>query len=67
MFELVALLIPITAIVMGCGLGAFAMHKEHKKRELIYKERLAAMEKGIPLPLDPEHVKIPYLHTNMQE
>lgn len=56
--EYVALMIPILGIVLGVAVAIIAIvasHREKLKRtELRHKERLAAIEKGIELPLDPE-------------
>ena len=56
--EKMALLIPILGIVLGVGVAVVAIvtsHRETQKRaELRHRERLAAIEKGIELPLDPD-------------
>ena len=56
--EQMALLIPILGIVLGVGVAVVAIitsHREKQKRtELRHRERLAAIEKGIELPLDPD-------------
>ena len=56
--ERMALLIPILGIVLGVGVAVVAIitsHREKQKRtELRHRERLAAIEKGIELPLDPD-------------
>jgi hypothetical protein len=56
--ENMALLIPIFSIVLGIALAIVAIvssHREKVKRvELRHRERLAAIEKGIELPLDPD-------------
>ena len=56
--EQMALLIPIVAIVLGVGIAIVAIiasHREKQKRaELRHRERLAAIEKGIELPPDPD-------------
>jgi hypothetical protein len=56
--EQMALMIPILGIVLGVGIAVVAIvasHREKQKRvELRHRERLAAIEKGIELPLDPE-------------
>jgi hypothetical protein len=56
--EQMALLIPILGIVLGVAIAIVAIvasHREKQKRvELRHRERLAAIEKGIDLPLDPE-------------
>jgi hypothetical protein len=47
-------LIPITAIVMGIGIGMLGLWTEHKRKsqmlEQTHKERMAAIERGITLP-----------------
>jgi hypothetical protein len=56
--EQMALMIPILGIVLGVTIAIIAIvtsHREKVKRaELRHRERLAAIEKGIELPLDPE-------------
>lgn len=56
--ELVALMIPIFGIVFGVGVAIVAIvvgHREKVKRaELRHRERLAALEKGIELPPEPD-------------
>jgi cadmium resistance protein CadD (predicted permease) len=56
--EQMALLIPIIGIVLGVVIAIVAIvtsHREKLKRaEQRHRERLAAIEKGIELPLDPE-------------
>jgi hypothetical protein len=56
--EQMALLIPILGIVLGVGVAIVAIiasHREKQKRaELRHRERLAAIEKGIELPPDPD-------------
>jgi hypothetical protein len=51
-------LIPILGIVLGVGVAVVAIiasHREKQKRaELRHRERLAAIEKGIELPPDPD-------------
>jgi len=46
--------IPITAIVMGIGIGMLGLWTDHKRKsqmlEQLHKERMAAIEKGIELP-----------------
>jgi hypothetical protein len=55
--ENMALLVPIFGIVFGVGVAIVTIvagHRERVKRaELRHRERLAAIEKGIELPLDP--------------
>lgn len=57
--EVLALLIPIFAIVMGVGIGMLGLWLDYRKKreifELHHKERMAAIEKGMDLPpLPPE-------------
>lgn len=56
--EQMTLLIPILAIVLGVAIAIISIvssHREKQKRvELRHRERLAAIEKGIELPLDPD-------------
>ena len=56
--EHMELMIPILAIVLGVAVAIItivASHREKQKRvELRHRERLAAIEKGIELPLDPD-------------
>jgi hypothetical protein len=55
---LIKLLIPILAIVMGCGIPLLAIFMDYRKRktlfELHHQERMAAIEKGVELPPLPE-------------
>ncbi len=50
-------LIPITAIVMGIGIGMLGLWTDHKRKsqmlEQAHRERMAAIEKGIELPPMP--------------
>jgi hypothetical protein len=56
--DVMALLIPIIAIVMGVGVALLSIYLDaRKKREmfqLYHAERMAAIEKGIELPPLPE-------------
>jgi tetrahydromethanopterin S-methyltransferase subunit B len=56
--ELIPLLIPIFGIVFGVGIAVVAIivgHREKLKRaELRHRERMAALEKGIELPAEPD-------------
>src|SRR5579871_709615 len=57
--DILSLLIPIVAIVMGIGLAMLSLYLDfQKKREIlnaIHRERMAAIEKGLELPpLPPE-------------
>lgn len=52
--EVIGPLIPIVAIVMGIGIGMQSIWTEHKRKSQLldqyHRERLAALEKGLPLP-----------------
>ena len=52
--NIIAVLIPIVAIVMGIGIGMLAIVVNYRKRKemfaLYHQERMAAIEKGIELP-----------------
>jgi hypothetical protein len=56
--DLMPLLIPIIAIVMGCGIPLLAIFVDYRKRKemftLYHQERMAAIEKGVELPPLPE-------------
>jgi hypothetical protein len=57
--ELLALMIPIVAIVMGIGIGMLVVYLDFRRKsdtfKLYHAERMAAIEKGIELPpLPPE-------------
>lgn len=51
--EMVAVFIPIIAVLGGCAIAVAAVVTAGKKKELEHRERLAALEKGIPLPEAP--------------
>lgn len=52
--DVIGVFIPIVAIVMGIGIGMLSIWTEHKRKaqllEQNHKERLAALEKGLPMP-----------------
>ena len=53
--NIVALLIPITAIVLGIGLAFWSVYWKHQRRRLQYQERQLMIEKGmVPSPELPE-------------
>ena len=56
--EQMALMIPILGIVLGVAIAIVSVVSSHRQKlklaELRHRERLAAIEKGIELPLDPE-------------
>ncbi len=51
---IIGVFIPIVAIVMGIGIGMLSVWTEHKRKsqllEQYHKERVVALEKGLPLP-----------------
>ena len=49
-----AFTVPIAGIAFGCLIAIFAMYFKYKERNLRHRERLAAIEKGLPLPPDIE-------------
>jgi len=52
--EIIGVLIPVIAIVMGIGFGTVTIFLNYRKRSemfaLYHQERMAAIEKGIELP-----------------
>jgi hypothetical protein len=52
--EQIAVMIPIIAILGGMAIAVVSIVMEARKRDLEHKERIIAMEKGIPLPEQPE-------------
>lgn len=50
MTDIVALLIPIVAILAAAAILIVGLKLRARRRELLHKERLAAIEKGIELP-----------------
>jgi hypothetical protein len=56
--DILALFIPILAIVMGIGNGMLSIYLNYRKRReffaLYHQERMAAIEKGIELPSLPQ-------------
>jgi len=62
--EVLAISIPIVAIVMGFGMGMLGLWFDYRKKreifELHHKERMAAIEKGMEVPpLPPELFRDP--------
>jgi hypothetical protein len=57
--DLIALLIPIFGIVFGVGIAFAAItysHREKLKRaELRHRERMAAIERGMEIPPEPDY------------
>ena len=58
MTQILALLIPLSAIVLGIGIGMLSIYLDYRKRKemfaLYHQERMAAIDKGIELPPLPE-------------
>ena len=56
--DVLAIMIPIVAIIMGVGSAMWAMYLRYQKRRemfaLYHQERMAAIDKGIELPPLPE-------------
>ena len=52
--DVIGVFIPIVAIVFGIGMGMLSTWTEHKRRsqllEQSHRERMAALEKGQPMP-----------------
>lgn len=52
--HILPLMVPIVAIVMGIGIGMLALWLDYQRKtrmlELIHKERLLAIERGMELP-----------------
>lgn len=44
------LILPVAAMICGTLLLAFFMLVRHRKREMLHRERLARIEKGLPVP-----------------
>jgi hypothetical protein len=47
---LFAILIPLSAIILGIGLAFWWVYWNHQKRQLQYRERQLMIEKGLPPP-----------------
>ena len=58
MIEIIALMIPIIAIVLGIGIAMVTIYLNYRKQKelfaLYHQERMAAMEKGLDCPPWPE-------------
>jgi hypothetical protein len=56
--QILALFIPLVAIVMGVGVAMLAIFLQYRKRKetfaLYHQERMAAIEKGVDLPPLPD-------------
>jgi hypothetical protein len=58
--EIMGLMIPIIAIVMGIGIGMLAIWAEHRRKSQLleqnHRERMHAIEKGLELPPLPPNL-----------
>ena len=56
----IAVLIPIVAIIFGVAVAIVAIQAAHRQRmqraDLRHRERIAAIEKGLELPVDPPEI-----------
>jgi uncharacterized protein DUF6249 len=52
--NLMAMAIPLVAIVLGMGIAFWAIYMDHQKKRLLFDERRLLIEKGMtPPPLPP--------------
>ena len=61
--EHIAVMIPIVAILGTFAIVVVAIVVEGRKKDLMHKERLFALEKGLPLPEPPEKEEKPVYST----
>jgi hypothetical protein len=51
---MIGVIVPVTAIVMGIGIGMLAIWSEHRRKSQLleqnHRERMHAIEKGIEMP-----------------
>ena len=58
MDDVLALMIPIIAIVLGIGTAFWSIYWDHQKKRLQYQERQLMIEKGMtPPPVLPDQPK----------
>jgi hypothetical protein len=57
--DVVAIFIPILVVIGFFAAVIVAIFTRGKRKELMHRERLAAMEKGIPIPEEPVKQKRP--------
>jgi NADH:ubiquinone oxidoreductase subunit 6 (subunit J) len=62
--DVLAIMIPITAIAGGIAVAIVSIIMGARKKELEHKERLLAMEKGIEIPQPYEPEKRPSYRSN---
>src|SRR5438105_11934204 len=69
MENIVGALIPIVAIVMGIGMGAWSTYLQHQRKRMQFEERRLMIERGLTPPpiLVDEPKKLPerYLHNGI--
>lgn len=62
--EVFAITIPLLSIFGGVAIAIAAIVMGGRKKELVHKERVLAMEKGIDIPIAPSREKRPaHLHN----
>ena len=59
--EALAVLVPIVALIGGLTIAGVAIYFRYRATELRHRERMAAIEKGIDLPAEPEMGRNKYL------
>ncbi len=60
--HLMALTIPLVAIVLGIGIAFWATYLDHQKKRLLFEERRLLIEKGMtppPLSMDDRRCRSP--------
>jgi hypothetical protein len=62
--ETLAVMIPITAVMGGIAIAIVGIIMGARKKELEHKERIIAMEKGMPIPKQPETICRPAYQSN---
>jgi phosphatidylglycerophosphate synthase len=63
--NVIAVTIPLLAIFGGIAIAIVAIVMEGRKKELMHKERLLAMEKGIDIPTEPRKEERPQYLSNL--
>ena len=59
MEAIIALMIPIFAVLGAFGVAFYGMYNKTRQRELHHEERKFAMEKGLPIPEEIVELKNP--------
>jgi hypothetical protein len=52
---MLGILVPIFAIVGGIVLAIFAVQRGFQQKKLYHEEKMLAIEKGVPIPVEPEY------------